>query len=66
MGRCLNVAMMLFATAAARVAAPFGEFLVGGGRTALRGRAVMPRRRRAMVRRGDGLADQLLDIAKKR
>ena len=64
---CLNIAVMLFASAVVRSPAPFGGrvFLVGG-RTAWRGRPVMLSRCRAMVRCRNGPADQLLDIAKKR
>ena len=48
---CLNVAVMLFAGAIVGLAAPFGVrvFLVAG-RTVLRGRAVVLRRRRPVVR----------------
>src|SRR6516162_11660993 len=64
---CLNIAVMLFASAVVRSPAPFGGrvFLVGG-RTAWRGRPMMLSRCRAMVRCRNGPADKFLDIAKKR
>src|SRR5262249_31896109 len=64
---CLNIAVMLFASAVVRSAAPFGgRVSLAGGSNALGGQPVMLSRCRAMVRRRNGPADQLLDIAKKR
>src|SRR6516162_7154305 len=62
---CLNIAVMLFASAIVRSPAPFGDrvFLVGW-RTAWRGRPVMLSRCRAMVRCRNSHANKLLDVAK--
>ena len=63
----LSDAGVLLANAGVSLTALFaGRVFPPGWRTAQRGRAVMRRRHRAMVRCRNGAADQLLDVAQKR